>query len=91
MKGIYRDYSCTLSERNCVKLLRALAVTKGEIASQFTQAERGKSLPTATTWFRLRFIDLKAVKAFEALEFELEKPTRLGFTIDESMGLVASV
>lgn len=76
---IYRDYSCTLSQKNCTNLLQALAISKGSITSQFTLGNGfpEKSVNRWTMFFRLRFMTQDYLDKFHSFGLETTEPEKV--------------
>lgn len=71
LKPIYRDYSCTLSQKNCTALLQALALCKATITCNFSLgAYHPNNLNRCTMFFRLKF----------SFQEDLDKFHEMGFT-----------
>ncbi len=79
MNYIYRDYSCTLSQKNCSQLLQALAISGGSITSNFTlnNGFPEKSVGRWEMFFRLRFSNRNGLEKFHSLGFETTEPERV--------------
>jgi len=79
MNYIYRDYNCTLSQKNCSQLLQSLAISRGTIVSTFTL---GNGLPEKTVgrwemFFKLRFSNQTQLDKFHSLGFETQEPEKV--------------
>lgn len=76
---IYRDYHCTLSQKNCTALLQALALSKGAITSNFTLSN-GFPASSVNRWemfFRLQFAGQENLDKFHEMGFETTEPERV--------------
>lgn len=79
MDFIYRDYHCTLSQKNCSQLLQALALSGGSTTCQFT-LNNGLPEKTVGRWemfFRLKFLNQKSLDKFHSLGFETTEPEKV--------------
>lgn len=76
---IYRDYEFTLTNKNCPRFLRDLAISRGTITSNFcltynfpaTQANRWKM------FFRLRWPTATGMEKFHTLGHQTSPPRNL--------------
>ena len=78
-QAIYRDYNCTLSQKNCSQFLQALALTKATITSNFTLSN-GFPEKTVGRWemfFRLKFRDQESLDKFHSLGLETTEAERV--------------
>ena len=79
IKPIYRDYCCSLSQKNCALLLQSLAITGGSITSNFT-LHGGFPEKKIGRWemhFRLRFRNQESLDNFHALGLQTTEPERI--------------
>lgn len=84
LQPIYRDYSCTLSQKNCTNLLQALAISKGSITSQFTLSNGfpEKSVGRWEMFFRLRFFNQQELDKFHSLGLNTQEPEKVVMNLD---------
>lgn len=79
IKYLYREYSCSLSQKSCTALLQALAISEGVITSNFTlkNAFPEKSVGRWTMFFRLRFRNQESLDKFHTLGFVTTEPEKV--------------
>ena len=76
---IYRDYGCTLSQKNCTALLQALALSKGTITSNFS-LNNGFPKSSVNRWemfFRLQFLSEENVECFHSQGLITTEPAKV--------------
>ena len=73
---IFREYTCTLSEKNCARLLRALAISGGSIATSSPLHPRSSELNIGRQkmLYRLRFGSPQSLDKFHSLWMETPEP-----------------
>ena len=79
IEPIYRDYYCSLSQKNCALLLQSLAITGGSITSNFT-LHRSFPEEKIGRWemhFRLEFGNQESLDNFHALGLQTTKAERV--------------
>jgi len=85
---VYRDYSCSLSAKNCAKLLQAVGVSKASITSSFTlsNAFPANKIQYFSMFFRLKFINQDQLDIFHSFGLETSEPERVGVPTSHCSG-----
>jgi len=73
---VYRDYSCSLSAKNCAKLLQAVGVSGANITSSFTLSNGfpESKVQYFEMFFRLKFLNQDRLDTFHSFGLETSEP-----------------